>query len=139
MTLGTVVAHRRAGLDHSCRRRGQLGKSYGIAIGAALVALVLALVQSFKRKAVPALILAYAAFEGLFLGVISQYVDTYIGPGAAMQAVLGTMGVFAAVLVAYKTRLIRVTRALLPLRDRGRDRLRAADGGQPAVRGHRRR
>ncbi len=40
-----------------------MGKSYGIAIGAGLVAMVLALVQSFKRKASPALILAYAALE----------------------------------------------------------------------------
>jgi uncharacterized YccA/Bax inhibitor family protein len=81
-----------------------------IAIGAGLVAMVLALVQSFKRKAVPALILAYAALEGLFLGAISNYVDSYIADGAAMQAVLGTMAVFAAVLVMYKTRIIRVTR-----------------------------
>ncbi|GAB2801653.1 Bax inhibitor-1/YccA family protein [Streptomyces daliensis] len=82
--------------------------SLGLAIGAALVAMVLALVQSFKRKAVPALILAYAAFEGLFLGAISNYIDGYVN-GAAMQAVLGTMAVFAAVLVMYKTRIIRVT------------------------------
>ena len=81
-----------------------------IAIGAGLVAMVLALVQSFKRKAVPALILAYAALEGLFLGAISNYVDSYIADGAAMQAVLGTMAVFTAVLVMYKTRIIRVTR-----------------------------
>jgi uncharacterized YccA/Bax inhibitor family protein len=81
-----------------------------IAIGAGLVAMVLALVQSFKRKAVPALILAYAALEGLFLGAISNYIDTIIAPGAAMQAVLGTMAVFAAVLVMYKTRVIRVNR-----------------------------
>jgi uncharacterized YccA/Bax inhibitor family protein len=81
-----------------------------LAIGAGLVAMVLALVQSFKRKAVPALILAYAALEGLFLGAISNFVDSYIADGAAMQAVLGTMAVFAAVLVMYKTRIIRVTR-----------------------------
>ncbi|HWM35980.1 MAG TPA: Bax inhibitor-1/YccA family protein [Streptomyces sp.] len=84
--------------------------SLPIAIGAGLVAMVLALVQSFKRKAVPALILAYAALEGLFLGAISNYVDTYIADGAAMQAVLGTMAVFTAVLVMYKTRIIRVNR-----------------------------
>lgn len=81
-----------------------------LAIGAGLVAMVLALVQSFKRKAVPPLILAYAALEGLFLGAISNYVDTFIAEGAAMQAVLGTMAVFTAVLVMYKTRIIRVTR-----------------------------
>ncbi|WP_381797768.1 Bax inhibitor-1/YccA family protein [Streptomyces niveus] len=87
-----------------------VNKSYGIAIGAALVALVLALVQSFKRKPVPALILAYAAFEGVFLGVISSAVSTYLSPGVVVQAVMGTMAVFAGVLIAYKMRWIRVTR-----------------------------
>ncbi|MFG3260374.1 Bax inhibitor-1/YccA family protein [Streptomyces sp. NPDC048172] len=81
--------------------------SLGPAIGAALIAMVLSLVQAFKRKPVPALILAYAAFEGIFLGAISNYVNGYVN-GAAMQAVLGTMAVFAAVLVMYKTRIIRV-------------------------------
>lgn len=84
--------------------------SLGLAIGAALVAMVLALVQAFKRKASPPLILAYAAFEGLFLGAISNFIDSRIAGGAAMQAVLGTMAVFAAVLFMYKARIIRVTR-----------------------------
>ncbi|MTE19345.1 hypothetical protein F0L17_09435 [Streptomyces sp. TRM43335] len=83
--------------------------SLGLALGAMLIALVLGLVQSFKRKASPPLILAYAAFEGLFLGAISNYVDSRIASGAAMQAVLGTMAVFAAVLFMYKARIIRVT------------------------------
>jgi uncharacterized YccA/Bax inhibitor family protein len=82
----------------------------GLAIGAAVVAMVLALVQAFKRTASPALILAYAAFEGLFLGAISNYIDSRIADGAAMQAVLGTMAVFASVLALYKTRIIRVNR-----------------------------
>ncbi|MFC7309912.1 Bax inhibitor-1/YccA family protein [Streptomyces monticola] len=83
--------------------------SLGIAIGAALVAMVFALIQSFKRKPVPALILAYAALEGVFLGAISNYVNTYVAEGAAMQAVLGTMAVFVTMLVLYKTRIVRVT------------------------------
>jgi uncharacterized YccA/Bax inhibitor family protein len=87
-----------------------INRSYGIAIGAALIGFVLAMVQSFKRKASPALILTYAAFEGVFLGVLSSIVDTHIASGAAMQAVLGTMAVFTAVLVAYKMRWIRVNR-----------------------------
>ncbi|MFV0135593.1 Bax inhibitor-1/YccA family protein [Streptomyces sp. HMX87] len=87
-----------------------LGRSYGIAIGAAVIGMVLALVQAFKRKASPALILTYAAFEGVFLGVISNVVDTHIADGAAMQAVIGTMAVFAGVLVAYKAGWIRVNR-----------------------------
>ncbi|MGY3202148.1 Bax inhibitor-1/YccA family protein [Streptomyces sp. TE5632] len=87
-----------------------ISRSYGIGIGAALLGMVLALVQSFKRKASPALILTYAAVEGVFLGVISNIVDSHVANGAAMQAVLGTMAVFAAVLVAYKAGWIRVNR-----------------------------
>ncbi|MEU6475983.1 Bax inhibitor-1/YccA family protein [Streptomyces sp. NPDC047017] len=87
-----------------------LGRSYGIGIGAALIAMVLGFVQSFKRKASPGLILAYAAFEGVFLGVVSSVVDNRIASGAAMQAVIGTMAVFAGVLVAYKAGWIRVNR-----------------------------
>ncbi|MFF3964636.1 Bax inhibitor-1/YccA family protein [Streptomyces griseorubiginosus] len=87
-----------------------ISRSYGIGIGAALIGMVLAFVQSFKRKATPALIVSYAAFEGVFLGVISSIVDNRIASGAAMQAVIGTLAVFAAVLVAYKAGWIRVNR-----------------------------
>lgn len=87
-----------------------INRSYGIGIGAALIGMVLAFVQSFKRKASPALILTYAAFEGVFLGVISSIVDNRIASGAAMQAVIGTMAVFAGVLIAYRAGWIRVNR-----------------------------
>ncbi|MEV5198612.1 Bax inhibitor-1/YccA family protein [Streptomyces sp. NPDC053720] len=105
VVLGAVLAWALLPVDEA-----NLGKSYGIAIGAALVAFVLSLVQSFKRRPVPALIVSYAAFEGVFLGVISSAVSTYISPGVVMQAVMGTMCVFAGVLLAYKMRWIRVTR-----------------------------
>ncbi|MCP3820546.1 Bax inhibitor-1/YccA family protein [Streptomyces sp. A3M-1-3] len=110
MTLGTVVLTAVLAWVLLPVDPANLGTSYGIAIGAALVALVLALVQSFKRKPSPALILAYAAFEGVFLGVISSAVSTYIADGVVAQAVLGTMAVFGGVLIAYKMRWIRVTR-----------------------------
>ncbi|MFE2423086.1 Bax inhibitor-1/YccA family protein [Streptomyces hokutonensis] len=87
-----------------------IGRSYGIGIGAALIAMVLGFVQSFKRKPVPALILSYAALEGVFLGVVSSVVDNRIASGAAMQAVIGTMAVFAGVLIAYRAGWIRVNR-----------------------------
>ncbi|MFI6940218.1 Bax inhibitor-1/YccA family protein [Streptomyces sp. NPDC050418] len=80
----------------------------GIAVAAGLVAMVLALVQSFKRKPIPALILTYAGLEGVFLGAISNYVNQW-AEGAPMQAVLGTMAVFVTMLVLYKTRIVRVT------------------------------
>ncbi|MEU6576203.1 Bax inhibitor-1/YccA family protein [Streptomyces sp. NPDC046805] len=82
--------------------------SYGLAVGAALVALVLAVIQSFKRTPSPALILGYAAFEGIFLGVISEMYNSAWN-GAPFQAVLGTMAVTAATLLVYKAGWIRVT------------------------------
>ncbi|MEV7678256.1 Bax inhibitor-1/YccA family protein [Streptomyces sp. NPDC088341] len=110
MTLGTVILTAVLSWVLLPVDEANIGRSYGIAIGAALVALVLSLIQSFKRRPTPALILAYAAFEGVFLGVISSAVSTYIAPGVVIQAVMGTMAVFAGVLFAYKMRWIRVTR-----------------------------
>ncbi len=110
MTLGTLILTATLAWIALPVDPDNLGTSYGIAIGAGLIAFVLVIVQSFKSKPSPGLILAYAAFEGVFLGVISAAVSTYLGPGVVMQAVMGTMCVFAAVLFAYKMRWIRVTR-----------------------------
>ncbi|GLX38132.1 membrane protein [Streptomyces roseochromogenus] len=110
MTLGTLIVTATLAWITLPVDPANVNKSYGFAVGAALVAFVLAMIQSFKRKPSPALILAYAAFEGVFLGVISMVTSTYISPGVVVQAVLGTMCVFAAVLFAYKMRWIRVTR-----------------------------
>ncbi|MCS0600194.1 Bax inhibitor-1/YccA family protein [Streptomyces sp. LP11] len=82
--------------------------SYGLAIGSALIAFVLAMVQSFKRTPSPALILGYAAFEGVFLGVLSEMYNSRWS-GAPFQAVLGTMAVSGATLLVYKAGWIRVT------------------------------
>ncbi|MGW0081294.1 Bax inhibitor-1/YccA family membrane protein [Streptomyces sp. NPDC003393] len=109
-TLGTLVVTAALAWALLPVDEAQIGRSYGIGIGAAVIGMVLAFVQSFKRKASPALILSYAAFEGVFLGVVSNIVDTHIASGAAMQAVIGTMATFAAVLVAYKAGWIRVNR-----------------------------
>ncbi|MFD7105295.1 Bax inhibitor-1/YccA family protein [Streptomyces kasugaensis] len=103
MTLGTVIAGATVGWLF-------LTENLGFAIGAGLVAMVLGFVQSFKRKPSPALILTYAALEGLFLGALSGFInDLPKMNGAPMQAVLGTMAVFVAMLIAYKTGIVRVT------------------------------
>ncbi|HVD27888.1 MAG TPA: Bax inhibitor-1/YccA family protein [Mycobacteriales bacterium] len=80
----------------------------GLAIVGALVGFVLALVISFKQSTNPALILSYAAAEGVFLGAISRVFNDFY-PGIAIQAVVGTAAVFAGMLVVYKTGAIRVT------------------------------
>lgn len=102
MTLGTVIVGALAAWF-------VMPLNLGIAIGSALIAMVLGLVQSFKRAPSPALIIGYAAFEGIFLGMISEVYNAR-WQGAPIQAVLGTTAVFAGMLIAYRTRLIRVTR-----------------------------
>jgi len=62
--------------------------------------LVLGLVNSFKRKPSPALILAYAAFEGLLLGGFSGFMEARY-EGIVVQAVLATLATFGAMLAAY--------------------------------------
>ena len=77
--------------------------------------LVLVLIATFGRKQDnPAIVLSYAALEGLFLGALSFLLANLYVSGASAgaligQAVLGTIGVFAGMLVVYKTGAIRVT------------------------------
>ena len=77
--------------------------------------LALVLIASFGRKQDnPAIVLSYAALEGLFLGAISWLFGNAmvqgISAGALItQAILGTIGVFFGMLVVYKTGAIRVT------------------------------
>ena len=103
----------------------------GLAIIGALVGFVLALVISFKQSTNPALILTYAAAEGVFLGAISRVFNDAFGGGIVIQAVVGTAGVFAGMLVVYKTGAIRVTPEVHPLAARRADRRRGAVAGQP--------
>jgi uncharacterized YccA/Bax inhibitor family protein len=85
-----------------------------LAIGA-IGGLVLVLVAIFGRKQDnPAIVLSYAACEGLVVGTFSFVVANFmvqgISAGALIsQAVVGTLGVFFGMLVVYKTGAIRVT------------------------------
>ncbi|WP_033822144.1 Bax inhibitor-1/YccA family protein [Kitasatospora sp. MBT63] len=82
--------------------------NFGLAIGASLAAFVLGLVINFKRSISPALILLYAALQGLALGVVSRAFETF-WDGIVIQAVLGTVVVSGGMLLAYKSGWIRVT------------------------------
>lgn len=79
---------------------------------AMFVGLGLALANTFKRTVSPALVLAYAAVEGLFLGGISWFYDTWARgtgyEGLVSQAVMGTLVAFVVMLGLYKSRLIKV-------------------------------
>ena len=69
---------------------------------------VLAMVISFSKSIKPGLVVAYAAFEGLALGTLSSYYESYY-PGIVSQAVIGTMAAFAGVLVMYRNGTLRAT------------------------------
>ncbi|CAN5854147.1 Bax inhibitor-1/YccA family protein [soil metagenome] len=81
----------------------------------ALGGLGLVLIATFGRKQDnPAIVLSYAALEGLFLGAFSFVLANLTVSGANAgtligQAILGTIGVFFGMLVVYKTGAIRVT------------------------------
>jgi uncharacterized YccA/Bax inhibitor family protein len=77
--------------------------------------LAVVLIATFARKQDnPAIVLTYAALEGLFLGAISfvmaNFSVSHTSAGSLIgQAVIGTFGVFFGMLVVYKTGAIRVT------------------------------
>jgi len=97
----------------------QLSPSYGIGIwGVGLVGILgLGIAIAFKKTVSVPLILAYAVFEGLFVGAISESYSTYFDKdpnipafqGIVGQAVIATLCVFGGMLLAYKTGLIKVT------------------------------
>jgi uncharacterized YccA/Bax inhibitor family protein len=77
--------------------------------------LAVVLIATWRRKQdSPAIVLSYAALEGLFLGAFSWVFGNVLVQGISAgalitQAVLGTIGVFFGMLVVYKTGAIRVT------------------------------
>lgn len=82
----------------------------GIALFGALgVGLVLGLVIAFARVTNPAVIIPYAAIEGVLLGLVSRYFETFF-PGIVIQAVAATFGVFLGMALLYKARVLRATR-----------------------------
>jgi uncharacterized YccA/Bax inhibitor family protein len=69
---------------------------------------ILAMVNSFSKTVKPALAIAYAAFQGLALGTISNMYNTAYD-GIVSQAILVTLSAFAGMLFAFKSGRIRVT------------------------------
>lgn len=87
-----------------------------VVFGGMIATLVLGLVIAFKKTLSVPLIVAYAVFEGLFVGGVSQvYSGAFDPPGTPVfegivaQAVLATVATFAGMFLAYKTGLIKVT------------------------------
>lgn len=74
----------------------------------AIVGFVLAMVTAFKPHLARFTAVPYAAAEGLLLGGFSAILEMRY-PGLIIQAVALTMGTLFAMLMAYRSRLIKVT------------------------------
>jgi uncharacterized YccA/Bax inhibitor family protein len=77
----------------------------------ALGGFVLAMVVAFtsRKKVRPALIFAYAAFEGLFIGGISAFFEVR-WPGIVMQATLATLAVVGVTLALFASGKVRASK-----------------------------
>lgn len=80
----------------------------GLALPAAIVGFVLALVNIFKKKPSPALILSYAGVQGVFVGGISAVFES-LYPGIVIQAVIGTFAVVGVTLALFASGKIRAS------------------------------
>ncbi|WP_138429691.1 Bax inhibitor-1/YccA family protein [Fodinibius saliphilus] len=77
--------------------------------GGAIGGFIVAMVTIFKKEWSPITAPIYAALEGLFLGAVSVMYSQAYG-GIVFNAVLLTLGVFAAMLMAYRSGVIQVTK-----------------------------
>ncbi|MGW9632337.1 Bax inhibitor-1/YccA family protein [Agromyces sp. NPDC055520] len=78
-------------------------------IGAGIVGFVLALVNIFKKQPSPALVLAYAGVQGVFVGGISAFYETMF-PGIVGQAVIATLVVVGVTLALFASGKIRASK-----------------------------
>lgn len=79
-----------------------------IMIGGSVLGLGIALVTVFKKNISPYTAPLYAIVEGVLLGAISVLFERMF-PGIVIQAVALTFGTLFCLLLAYKSRLIKVT------------------------------
>ena len=91
---------------------GALAWSANLGQGALLIGFlggfVLAMVISFSKTIKPGLVVTYAVLEGLALGTLSHYYESFY-PGIVSQAVIGTIAAFAGVLFMYRSGRLRAT------------------------------
>ncbi len=81
-----------------------------LTIPAAIIGLVLALVNIFKKKPSPPLVLAYAAVEGVFVGGVSQLFTVYVNSSIVPMAVFGTLGVVGITLALFASGKVRASK-----------------------------
>ncbi|WOQ16061.1 Bax inhibitor-1/YccA family protein [Raineyella sp. W15-4] len=70
-------------------------------IGSAIAALVVSFLVIGRRGVRPGMVIAYAALEGVFIGIFSSFLEGLF-PGIVVQAVIATFVVAGLVLASYK-------------------------------------
>ena len=73
-----------------------------------ILGIILAIATIFRKHWAPITVPLYAACEGLALGGISAIYESMY-TGIVQQAIFLTLGIFAALLFAYKTKIIKAT------------------------------
>ena len=79
-----------------------------LSLPAAIIGLVLGLVNSFKKQPSVPLIVLYAVFQGIFLGGISGIFEGQWS-GIVSQAIIGTLVVFGATLLLFRSGKVRTS------------------------------
>ena len=80
-----------------------------LAIPFAIVGFVLALVNIFKKQPSPALVIAFAVAQGIFVGGLSRIVEA-TAPGIIFQALVGTAIVFGVTLALFASGKVRASK-----------------------------
>ena len=94
--------------DMDSMTQAQLNGLYGLSLFGALGGFALAMANTFKKVISPALVLVYAAVQGVFVGAFSKALEVmFTQPGQepgglVIGAVVGTMAAVAGTLAAYK-------------------------------------
>jgi uncharacterized YccA/Bax inhibitor family protein len=79
-----------------------------LALPAAIIGLVLGLVNAFKKEPSVPLIVLYAVFQGVFLGGISGIFEAQWA-GIVSQAIIGTLSVFGVTLLLFRSGKVRTS------------------------------
>jgi uncharacterized YccA/Bax inhibitor family protein len=87
----------------------QTESAMGFVVVGALGGFIVALITIFVPKISPFTAPLYALLEGLFIGAVSAQYEAQFG-GIVFQAALLTFGTLFSLLLAYKSRLIKVTK-----------------------------
>ncbi|HVI58982.1 MAG TPA: Bax inhibitor-1/YccA family protein [Luteimonas sp.] len=89
--------------------QGELAPSATLYVwGGVIGGFIMAMVTVFKKEWAPVTAPLYALLEGFFLGAVSALFEARF-PGIVMQAVLLTFGTLFALLMAYRSGLIKAT------------------------------